>query len=937
MRPKPLPNLLSIFPRHLFITSLLLIQLSTLTSSQPMNFKVGFIYDPNSPVGMIAKTTIPMALDDFYTAHPNSNNRVSLVTRPSPGGDIITSASAALELIMNEKVHAILGPGTSPESAFVAELGTKAKVPIVSPSASSPSVSHSESPYFIRAAANDITQAHAITALVKAFGWRRVVPVYQDDEYGASLIPYLVDELHGVEAQIPYRQPIATSANTVDIKAILTKLQNEQTRVFIMHMRVPLATKVINMANSVGMMSDGYVWILTDGLTSQLSWIHANTQPGSIEGVLGLTNYYNMTNKLRNFRNRWTRQFLKDHPHADSAVSHDINRYVIWAYNAAWALAMAAEHMKQIDNQFVNATNGSTDLSSMGVSTTGEEFLHAILNTTFDEPLGVLFKLVNGELNLSLFRIVNVNGDKDRPIGYYTPSHGLSKTWPAESNASYSTSRNNLGPVIWPSESTVQPKGWVKLTVSKKLRIAVPWPLQGYEVFLDMETDNITNQTTATGFVIDMFEEAVAKLPYALPFEYVQVRHVKYDNLVKMVGNGTYDAMVADTTITYNRSLVADFTLPYTTTGLSMLVLVRNEQSKNVWLFLKPLKPDLWLGILALFVFTGAVIWALEHRINDEFRGPPTNQLGTVFYFSFSTLVFSHRETIISNLSRFVIIIWIFVVFILQASYTANLTSMLTVQRLTSNIDELLTSKGKIAYQTNPITKDFLLRMQFDESRLLAFNKPYSFAEPLMWNHTIDAIVDETPYLQVFQSKYCNNLKIINLPYKTNGFGFVFPKGSPLVTDLSRAILNLTEGDTSTRITEKWFGEPLSCPNKDSHSSEILDIVSFWGLFLITGVTSMFCCLIQLAMFVKQNRHHICFTSINSFKSSLFSVARIYDEKDLSSHTFRKTQESSSNSSQLGPPMSISNNERQFSTEQISPVTNEADMHGNAGNEPQIM
>ncbi|XP_078150464.1 glutamate receptor 2.8-like [Carex rostrata] len=942
MKTKPLPNLLSLFHHHLFITSLLFIILPTLTSSQPINFKVGFIYHPDSPNGMIAKTTVPMALDDFYAKYPNSINRVSLVPRPSPGGDIITSASAALELIMDEKVHAILGPGTSPESAFVAELGTKAKVPIVSPSATSPSVSHSEAPYFIRAATNDTTQARAIAAVVKAFGWRRVVPIYQDDDYGSSLIPYLVDELDGVEAQIPYRQPIATSASDKDIEDFLAELMNGQTRVFIMHMRIPLATKVINVANNLKMMSDGYVWILTDALTSQLSCIHAITPPGSLEGVLGLTTYYNMTGTLlQNFRKRWTRQFLQDHPDADPVVARDINRYVIWAYDAAWAVAMAAENMKQIDhNQFVNARKGSTDLLSMGVSTTGEEFLNSILNTTFNDSLGGVFKLVNGELDLSQFRIVNVNGGNDRNIGYYTPELGLFKEWSAEiSNASYSTSpsRSDLGSVIWPGDSTVQPKGWVEPTVSKKIRIAVPGPVQeGFKVFLNMETDNVTNQTTASGFVIDMFEEAVQKLPYALPFEYVQVLHKKYDDIMKMIGDGMYDAVVADMTITYNRSQYADFTLPYMASGLSMVVPVRNERSKNAWIFLKPLKVDLWLGSFAFFVFTGAVIWALEHRINDDFRGPPANQLGTVFYFSFSTLVFAHREKIISNLSRFVIIVWVFVVLILQASYTASLTSMLTVQRLTptySDINDLVNSKEKIGYLADSFTKDFLLRMRVDESRLLALKSPDSYEEA-MSNHSIAAIVDETPYLQVFLNKYCDNYTMVNLPNKTSGFGFVFPKGSSLVTDLSRVILNLTEGDTSTRLNEKWFGEPLSCPNQDSLYSQSLDIVSFWGLFLITGVTSVLCCLIQLAMFVMQNSHHIRhITSINSFRSSLRTVARIYDEKDLSSHTFRKTQPSSPYNFNPGTPMSISNHGGPFSSERMSPDTYEVEMHGNAGNE----
>jgi glutamate receptor, ionotropic, plant len=97
-------------------------------------------------------------------------------------------------------------------------------------------------------------------------------------------------------------------------------------------------------------------------------------------------------------------------------------------------------------------------------------------------------------------------------------------------------------------------------------------------------------------------------------------------------------------TITYNRSKDVDFTLPYMSSGLSMVVPVRNERSKNARIFLKPLKLDLWLGSLAFFIFTGAVIWALEHRINEDFRGPPSNQLGTVFYFAFSTLVFSHSK-----------------------------------------------------------------------------------------------------------------------------------------------------------------------------------------------------------------------------------------------------------------------------------------------------
>jgi hypothetical protein len=36
------------------------------------------IIDADSPVGRIARTTIPMALDDFYAAYPNSSARVQV-------------------------------------------------------------------------------------------------------------------------------------------------------------------------------------------------------------------------------------------------------------------------------------------------------------------------------------------------------------------------------------------------------------------------------------------------------------------------------------------------------------------------------------------------------------------------------------------------------------------------------------------------------------------------------------------------------------------------------------------------------------------------------------------------------------------------------------------------------------------------------------------
>ncbi|PRQ33921.1 putative ionotropic glutamate receptor, metazoa [Rosa chinensis] len=98
-----------------------------------------------------------------------------------------------------------------------------------------------------------------------------------------------------------------------------------------------------------------------------------------------------------------------------------------------------------------------------------------------------------------------------------------------------------------------------------------------------------------------------------------------------------YDAAVGDITITSNRSQYVDFTLPYTDFGLGLLV--RNE--KNMWIFFKPLSPYLWITSAAFFVLTGCVVWIIEGPTNEEFQGTAEEQIGTVMWFSFSTLVFA--------------------------------------------------------------------------------------------------------------------------------------------------------------------------------------------------------------------------------------------------------------------------------------------------------
>ncbi|XP_048134202.1 glutamate receptor 2.7-like [Rhodamnia argentea] len=89
--------------------------------------------------------------------------------------------------------------------------------------------------------------------------------------------------------------------------------------------------------------------------------------------------------------------------------------------------------------------------------------------------------------------------------------------------------------------------------------------------------------------------------------------------------------------------------------------------------------------------------------------------------------------------------------------------------------------------------------------------------------------------------------------YKTDGFGFAFPLGSPLVSHFSRAILNVTQDkEKMDAIERKYFSSQSSCQDQDAailSDNLSLSVDSFGGLFIITGVVSASSVFVYVASF----------------------------------------------------------------------------------------
>ncbi|KAL5842296.1 hypothetical protein ACOSQ3_012899 [Xanthoceras sorbifolium] len=440
---------------------------------------------------------------------------------------------------------------------------------------------------------------------------------------------------------------------------------------------------------------------------------------------------------------------------------------------------------------------------------------------------------------------------------------------------------------IWPGNTVEQPR---------KLRIGVPVK-EGFTEFVKLESQKCTKRKFS-GYSIEVFRAVVRVLEFPLPHEFVPYVG-SYNDLLHQIIEQKFDAVVGDTTIVANRSTFVDFTLPYSESGVSMVVLVKNDEKKDFWIFLKPFSWDLWLITGSAFIFLGFVVWIFEHRINIDFRGPRDYQVSTIFWFSFSTLAFAHRERVVNNWSRFVLIIWVFVVLILTQSYTASLTSMLTVRRLQprfAHVKEIRDQGYFIGYQKDSFVKELLTKqLNFDDRKLKAYSTEEEYHQALS-SGTVAAIFDEIPYIKLFLGKAnnCSKYMMIGPTYRTDGFGFAFPKGSPLVSYISRAILNVTEADYFSKIENKTIGGKANCEGQAATlSSDSLSVYDFAGLFIIMGAASTSSLLIYTFNFIRLQwplLNDIHPEGSRSFWSKIIYSIKNFDKKDLSAHPFRRCE-----------------------------------------------
>ncbi|XP_038897242.1 glutamate receptor 2.8-like [Benincasa hispida] len=785
--------------------------------------KIGAIVDKSSRIGKEESLAMLMAIEDFNKINDQNFSFVIRDFKSDPN----QAALAAEDLISMQQVQVLIGPQTWEAVSVVAKVGSEYQIPVLSLANDMPKWATERLDFLVQASSSQFNQMRAIAAIIGSWDWRLVNVIYEDGDFSTTnIFPYLEHALKDVGAEISEFVSLPHFDSNL-FSNELKRLRRGPSRVFVVHMSFKFGLHLFQTAKEMGMMEKDYVWITTGSFTSLAHSFDVSVH-SLLQGVIGVKSYFPESDPLfHNFYHRFRSRFRLEH---SDEYNHEPSIFAVQAYDAVKTAAMA-----------MSRTQGK-----------GHDRLLEFIKLADFQGLGGKIQFKERKLPpASTFQIINVMGRSYRDLGFWSDELGFARE--LGENASTSLSMKDLGQVFWPGGYRETPRGWAIPTDARPLRIGVPTSPM-FKQYVNVEGNQIGNNLSFNGLAIDLFEATLNNLCIPLPHEFYAYNGT-YDDLVKQIYLKEFDAAVGDIAIVSTRYEHAEFTHPYSEAGLVMIVPTINNRSNRALLFTKPFTLTMWIVISVVNIYNGFVVWFIERNHSPEPEGSMFSQAGTLVCSSFTTLFSLNGNRLHSNLSRMTMVAWLFVALVITQTYTANLTSMLTIQKLEPtilNIETLRRMNAFVGCGKGSFVKGYLETvLHFPTETIKYYSTPDGLADALR-NQEISATFLEVPFAKLFLARFCKEFMISGPTYKVGGFGFAFPRGSLLLPHVNQALLKVSETGKYRELEDSMIASEKCEDGEGKDGSSSLSPNSFFLLFVLSAGVST----IALTLYVCNATHN---------------------------------------------------------------------------------
>jgi len=288
-----------------------------------------------------------------------------------------------------------------------------------------------------------------------------------------------------------------------------------------------------------------------------------------------------------------------------------------------------------------------------------------------------------------------------------------------------------------------------------------------------------------------------------------KVVEYELEPLLDAVRDGAVDVGVSALSITPERENLMDFSQPFYYSGLGIAVPAKEPGGivSRIFDAIFSKRVLLYIGsLLGLLLLVGTVVWFMERRRNPRNFRPGARGIGDGLWWSAVTMTsVGYGDTTPKTLAgRAVALVWMFASVALLASFTAGITSSLTLE-----------SMGGAAIEPEDLNKvrTGVVRGTSAEEELVASHTGiyrYDTVEnglQALLKGDLDAFVHDQPILQYYQhQEYTGRLRVLPVFFDPQLYGFAFPRGSALRKIVNVAMLRRLE---DSQYRDRLFGPYL--------------------------------------------------------------------------------------------------------------------------------
>ena len=307
------------------------------------------------------------------------------------------------------------------------------------------------------------------------------------------------------------------------------------------------------------------------------------------------------------------------------------------------------------------------------------------------------------------------------------------------------------------------------------------------------------------GFGIELWRRVAQKLGV----QYELREYSRFGEIVAAVEKRELDLTIV-LAVTKQREVIMDFSQPYLRSGSAIAVAA--ESTAPSWLriaehlvsldFLKV------IGLLILLWLTaGACVWLFERSRNREmFGGGTARGIGQGIWWAAVTMTtVGYGDKAPKTFGgRIVALVWMLASIILISSFTATITTSLTVGELSGKVrgprDLPNVRVGSLA---GSATLDFLSERGI---AVLPFMNMQDGLQAIVDNR-IDAFVENELVLKyLLKTEFPARVRVLPGTFDHYYVSMGMPSGSPLREPLNRVLLEITSGDDWLRLLESYVG-----------------------------------------------------------------------------------------------------------------------------------